>query len=284
MKKLAIYIGVAMIAGFLTTSCDKLSAPYATVKTGGTTDSTSRKVLLEDYTGHKCVNCPEAAISARVMAEASGGRIIIMSVHAGFFADSSATGDFTANYTTAAGNQWNTDFGVTGNPKGMVDRTIFGGERVLGPDMWLDATTDLLALPPDALISITNSYNTTTRELSTTVKSRFLNLLSGKYNVSVCILEDSIISPQKNNNPAVGPVPIIYDYVFMDVLRNAINGNYGEEITASVDTSMVYEKSYNYTLKSNWVPKNCHVLAFVFNAETFEVVQVEDKFIITKSK
>jgi|WetSurMetagenome_2_1015567.scaffolds.fasta_scaffold147917_2 hypothetical protein len=284
MKKLAIYIGVALITGFLTTSCDKLSAPYATVKTGGTTDSTSRKVLLEDYTGQKCVNCPEAAISARVMAEASGGRIIIMSVHAGFFADSSATGDFTANYTTAAGNQWNTDFGVTGNPKGMVDRTLFGGERVLGPDMWLDATTELLALPPDALISITNSYNATSRELSTTVKSRFLKLLSGKYNVSVCILEDSIISPQKNNNPAVGPVPIIYDYVFMDVLRNAINGNYGEEITASVDTNMVYEKSYTYTLKSNWVPKNCHVLAFVFNAETFEVVQVEDKFIIPKSK
>jgi hypothetical protein len=284
MKKLFIYIGVALISGFMITSCDKLDAPYATMKTGGEADSTSRKVLLEDYTGHKCVNCPEAAIAARVMAEASGGRIIIMSVHAGFFADSSATGDFTANYTTTAGNTWNTDFGVTSNPKGMVNRKVYGGERVLGPDMWLNATTELLEIPPDALINITNTYNTSTRELNTTVKTKFLNILAGKYNVSVCILEDSIISPQKNNNPAVGVVPIIYDYVFMDVLRDAVNGNYGEEIAASVDTSQSYEKAYNYTLKSNWVPKNCHVIAFVFNAETFEVVQVEDKFIIPQSK
>jgi hypothetical protein len=284
MKKTIIYIGTALIAGFMLNACDKLDAPYATMKTGGTADSTSRKVLLEDYTGHKCVNCPEAAIAARVMAEASGGRIIIMSVHAGFFADSSATGDFTANYTTAAGNQWNTDFGVNSNPKGMADRTVFGGERVLGPDMWLDATTALLDIPPDALISISNTYNTTSRVLNTTVSTKFINALEGKYNISVCILEDSLISPQKNNNPLVGVVPIIYDYVFMDVLRGAVNGNYGEEITAAADTSLIYQKSYNYTLKSNWVPKNCHVIAFVLNSETMEVVQVEDKFIIPESR
>jgi hypothetical protein len=271
---------MALIAGFLVNSCDKLDAPYASVKSGGTSDSTSRKVLLEDYTGHKCVNCPEAAVSAHVMAEASGGRIIIMSVHAGFFADSSATGDFTANYKTPAGNTWNTDFGIVSNPNGMVNRKEFQGSRILSPDLWVGATTALLDLPPDALISISNSYNSGTREVSTSVSTRFLNLLDGKYNICVCVLEDSIISPQKNNNPAVGDVPIIYNYVFMDVLRGAINGTYGEEITASVDTTSTYRKNYTYALKSNWVPKNCHIIAFVFNQETKEVVQVEDKMVL----
>ena len=42
-------------------SCTKISEPYYTVKSSIYVDTTKRSVLLEDYTGHLCVNCAPAA-------------------------------------------------------------------------------------------------------------------------------------------------------------------------------------------------------------------------------
>src|SRR5512133_2768801 len=98
MKRSIIFLA-GFVALFWMVSCDKLDEPYAVKKTGSDTiTGPVRKVLLEDYTGHKCVNCPKAAMDARVMEEALGGRLILMAVHAGYFAEPASTGEFTADY------------------------------------------------------------------------------------------------------------------------------------------------------------------------------------------
>jgi len=258
-------------------SCDKLDAPYAVIKKGNdTTVEMQRQVLLEDYTGHKCVNCPEAALAARAMEESLNGQLIIIAVHAGFFAEPAATGDFTADYTTAAGDEWNTWFNIVANPNGLVNRTAYNGAVVIGPDLWANAVNEQLALPQEADIAIASNYNASTRLLEVTVGTQFLAQLEGTYNLTVCITEDSLISPQKNNNPDIGyPTPIIYDYVFMDVLRESVNGTWGAELTTAVDTTAAYEKVYTTTLNNAWTPKNCHVVAFVSKADTKTVIQAE---------
>jgi hypothetical protein len=45
--------------------------------------NTNRNVLLEDYTGHRCNNCPAAATIAKNIEAANPNRVFIMSVHAG---------------------------------------------------------------------------------------------------------------------------------------------------------------------------------------------------------
>lgn len=277
-----------MAAGFAAlvwmSSCDKLEAPYAVKKTGGdTTTGMVRKVLLEDYTGHKCVNCPEAAMTAHAIEAANDGRLIIIAVHAGFFSTPAATGDFTADYRTPAGTEWNDDFGITGWPAGLINRSPYDGTTVLYDfGQWGNAIEAQLDLPQEANIVIDNDYNVSTRELTTTINTKFLDLLQGTYAVTVCITEDSLSSPQKNNNINVGPVPIIYDYIFMDMLRTNLNGSWGEDLTASVDSSLTYSKSYSLTLDTAWTAKNCHIVAFVSNTETKEIIQAEKKSILSE--
>ena len=274
---MAIVTGLALAAG--TYSCDKLEAPYAEKKTGGdTTSGMVRKVLLEDYTGHKCVNCPSAAMTAHTIEAASNDRLIIIAVHAGYFATPSETGDFTADYRTSAGTEWNDAFGISGWPAGLINRRPYEGSTVLYDfGQWGNAINAQLALPQEADLVIENDYDASTRDLTTTVSAKFLAILQGTYAVTVCITEDSISSPQKNNDTLVGTVPIIYDYIFMDMLRSNLNGTWGEVLTGSVDTSLTYTRSYSMTLDAAWTAKNCHIVAFVSNTETKEIIQAEKK-------
>jgi hypothetical protein len=277
MKNRTITIILILLSGLFYYSCDKLDAPYATVKKpGGDTTKITQKVLLEDYTGHKCVNCPEASKAAHVLESGYGGKLIVMAVHAGYLAEPSATGEFTADYTTAAGDAWfNTFPGFIGNPLGMVDRQPYLGKVVLGPDQWANAIDSLIIMAPVAGLEISNTLDTVLGELRVQTETKFLAKLAGKYSLTLCILEDSLISAQKNNNPEIDSTPIIHHYVFMDVLRTTITGTWGEELTTVVDTATTYKKDYIFAFDPTWVPKNCSLVGFISNEDTRGIIQAE---------
>ena len=268
---------------FWTVSCDKLDEPFAIKKEGGdTTTAMKRKVLLEDYTGHKCVNCPSAAKAAHAIEAASNGGLIIIAVHAGFFA-TPGSAPFTADYRTAAGNEWNTEFGINAWPAGIINRTPYEGALVLYDyGQWGNAINAQMALPQEANIGISSDYNAGSRELQVTLSTKFLAPLEGTYNLTVCITEDSIVSAQKNSDTLVGTVPVIDNYIFLDMLRANINGTWGEELTSSADTTMTYTKSYSYTLDPAWVAEHCHIVAFVSRTDSKAVIQAEKKAVTTE--
>ncbi|MDP4282340.1 MAG: hypothetical protein Q8867_09360, partial [Bacteroidota bacterium] len=118
-------------AALLLWSCDKVKEPYFTQKGTGTDTSTvNRTVLLEDYTGHKCVNCPTAAVTAHTLEEMYNGNLIILAVHAGYFAIP-GSGNYALDLRSATGEDWYSTFGVTSNPIGMINRIETGGSRML---------------------------------------------------------------------------------------------------------------------------------------------------------
>ncbi len=268
-------------------SCTKIDAPYATAKHGNIKDtvfnwdtvSLARRVMLEDYTGHKCVNCPEAAITARTLAEGYDGRLIVVAVHAGFYAIP-GTGNYALDLRSPASEEWNTDFKFTSYPNGMVNRKDFGSGRVIPFGKWADDVAAVIGLEQEAQMLILNSYDSTSRNLSITVLSRFLEAVSGSYTLTVCILEDGIIGAQKNNNPNIGPTPDWYNYVFDDVMRGAVNGSKGELLTSEVNTSLTDLGRFQVTLGSSWVAPNCRVLAFISKSDSREIIQAETKPVI----
>ncbi|MCX6250086.1 MAG: Omp28 family outer membrane lipoprotein [Bacteroidetes bacterium] len=262
------------VTGFLLFSCDKIKAPYAALKRIDTTSVNVRKVLLEDYTGHTCTNCPTASGIAFTLENTYSGKLIVMAVHAGQTAEPTDP-PFAADYTTSAGDEWYSTFGFFANPLGMVNRHEFSGSRLLTSDLWASSVDSMFTRPLEAIITISNTYDTDGDILTTSVSTKFKKVLTGSYFLNVCITEDSLISAQKNNNPNAGAVPIINNYVFMDVLRTSINGNSGEEITSATDTSRTYTKTYIEPLDPSWVPKNCSVICFVYNSETKEIIQAE---------
>ena len=91
-------------------SCDVIEGPFTEEIIVEECAEKCKKILLEDYTGHKCGNCPRAAEKAEELKEIYGVQLIPIAIHAGFFA-SDFGGNFTTDFTSIAGNEWDTFFG-----------------------------------------------------------------------------------------------------------------------------------------------------------------------------
>jgi hypothetical protein len=275
-----VLIAIPLLA-YLFSSCDKIKEPYATSKHGNIVDTVMewdsvpvKRVLLEDYTGHKCVNCPEATVIAHSLEESYEGKLLVLAVHAGYQA-LPGSGDYAADYRSEAGEAWNIDFGINSiNPQGMVDRKEFDGSRVLPKAKWSDDVAIAMTEAPIVQMMATNTYDTNTHQVQATIYAHFPASQAGSYHITVLVSEDSLISAQKNNNPNVGTTPDIFNYVFMDVLREAINGTYGEVLTTKVDPALTYMGKFSFQLDPSWIAKNCWIYAYVSKSDTREIMNV----------
>ena len=279
MRFRVLYLIIA-VAGVLVISCDKVEAPYA-VEKEITVDTNKRKVLVEDYTGMKCVNCPGATAGAEALVELYKGQVVLMTVHAGYFSEPDASGHYTTDYRVQQGVDWFDDFSLISNPMGMINRTPYNGKQAIGAGSWAEVVSNVVQENEVATIRIETEYTPSKlNHITATIETKFTEKLPGAYSLTVCILEDSIIGWQKNNDPLVGPVPDIENYVFNDMLRAVLNGTYGEQLTASVDTLDVYSKTYLYTLNDAWIAEHLSLVAFVFDETTKEIIQVEKRHLI----
>lgn len=274
IKSIVIVIGI-VIGTVLVPSCDIVEEPYL-VPVGGNDTNTHgenvRKVLLEDYTGQKCPNCPEAAEVAHSLREIYGEQIVIIAVHAGFYSVPDASGDFTADFRTTEGGELNAYFAFPAYPMGMVNRTSYSGSTILLKDSWENAVEAQMELDAQAEIVITNSYNQGTRKLECILETEFAEDLEGNYNICAFIIESGIVSPQLTESGVVA------DYVHNHMLRASMNGTWGDPVgtDGSALGGAILTNTYSYTLPATWNAANCAVVAFVYNATTLEVVQAEE--------
>jgi hypothetical protein len=263
---------------FLFQSCSKVDEPYYTVKTA-IVDTTLRSVLLEDYTGHLCVNCAPAATVAGTLQELYSGEVHVIAVHAGQFArpnPASYPPYLAADYRCAAGNDWfgYSGFNIDGNPKGMVNRRPYQGHISFGTDQWGQAVKAAVVLPKIAIMTAHNTFNPATKLLNTKIEVNFLLGYTGKVNLTVCILEDSIYGGQLNIIPP-DSTPIIKNFRFMHMLRGALTGSFGDEIVTNPVAGALISKSYSFDFgTTTWVPEHCSVIAFISDADTKEVLHV----------
>ena len=284
MKFAKTLLIAVLLVVLLFSSCDKIKAPYALARHGHITDtvvdwrdtvSPIKRILLEDYTGHKCPNCPAAATIAHSQEENYHGKLIVLAVHAGYYAIP-GTGEFAADFRTTAGEEWNTDFLVSAYPSGMIDRKEFNGHRILGSEEWIIDIASIIDQSPDLNMLIHNTYDSVSRTVNSVIYSQFLRSLTGSYNITVCVMEDNMISAQDSASI------IIHNYVFNDVLRGSVNGTYGEILTTSVDPSLTYMGKFSIPITTAWVAKNCWILAFISKSDTKEILQVIKKKVITQ--
>ena len=294
MKFFKIIVFIFSLSLIIFTSCDKIEEPYLK-GVGGAVDTTEcpvpeflhnhnpvKRVLLEDYTGHTCVNCPAATVIAHDLLEAHGEQLVVIAVHAGFFAQP-AGNEFPADYSNEAGTTWDDFFGIStiGNPNGMVDRTGYlSNSNILSPGAWGGRVIEQLAKAPELDIQIINDYDDTERKLCTHVQTEFLIDKSQNLKLCVVLTESGIISSQKNNDSQVGPTPVIENYEHDHMLRGDINSPWGAAISSSeevVEAATNFINSYKMILDDEWVSENCMVVAFVYDTDSYEVLQVMEE-------
>lgn len=290
------YIVLFVLVGVALVGCDVIDAPYKKDTEPPKTDTSKfvRKILIEDFTGFKCPNCPDASDVAKALAENSKykGQVYILAVHAGSFAKPDPIPPFNYDFRTEAANELTKFFGVTQFPNGMVNRVAVEGNRLLGRDDWGSAVDNMVASKADMAIAIENAYNEATRSLTVKVDLEYAKQQEADNYLSVYIVEDSIAQPQIDNRRPPDQQKVL-DYVHNHVFRGTVNGLWwGEQVsTATIGVGSKMTKTYTITLNPEWRAKHCKVLAYVHKydaaytpAETagqkLEILQVEEKEII----
>lgn len=279
MKKISKILALLALSSLTIPSCDIVEEPYLMRVDGGSGPGPGdnvRKVLLEDYTGQKCPNCPEAAEIAHTLKTLYGEQLVLLTVHAGFYSTPDTTGDFTADFRTQQGTELNAYFGFPGYPMGMVNRAEYSGSRILLKDSWESAVAIQTDLGAQAEITITNTYNAGTRKLDCLLETEFLENMDGTYNICAFITESGIISPQQTEQG----VNLTYEH--NHVLRASMNGTWGDVAgnDGQAVTGTKLTNNYSYTLPAGWNADKCTVVTFVYNTSTNEGVQAEEKDIV----
>lgn len=281
MKHYPLFALVLLLA-----SCDKVENPLGegSDNTPPPVDATQRKVLLEEYTGHKCPTCPAAHIVAAQLAATYGDRLIIVSEHVGSLALPEVV-DYTTDFRTPAGNtyfgHWPTDI----IPRGLVDRTPLNNNVVLSKDNWANAINLLIDQPATMKVEFSAfAYDGGTNTVSATVKCTPLTAVDHDLNLTVQLTEDHVIDWQYDGSLGTPNVP---NYDHRHVLRDNLNGTWGEPlVTGSAPANEAITRTFNYHLPEppavNAVitPANCALVAYVWNAQgtanEYRVLQTEE--------
>lgn len=274
----SIVLGFSFLLFF--NSCDKVDPPYKESE-GQEQDTTpKRNFLLEEFTGHLCPNCPQGAKVAEQLKELYGDRLILISIHYLDFAEPQAA-PFNYDFRSATGNQIGDFFLPSFFPTGMVSRTGWTttlNDAVIDKGAWGTRIETIKDIEPIITIEVTTTYDTATHEAGASIECDALMAFSGTYKISAYITEDSIVQAQKTENDVNYPDNIIYNYVHRHVLRGAMNGTWGDTLcTGNIVKDQQFARNYSSALNTAWNYKHCYVVAFVYNADTYEIIQVEEK-------
>lgn len=269
MKVFKIFLSIAIIT-FTLAACDKVEAPY---KEEIVKPDTDKKVLLEDFTGHRCVFCPGAQEIAHELEESYGAdNLIVVAIHAGFLSTPYPNTDYSYDFRTEAGTEYFEYFSIDSPPNGLVDRVNSSGNYVVPPANW--GTIAAQQFDEENVVNIDILPNLNGREIGATINLDFITAVSQQTSLQVWITEDSIINPQ---TVPESQGSIILDYVHNHVLRGAVNGTWGEPLPLDsyvADDTESIEFS-NYQLGDDWVAKQLALIVFLYDQETKKVLQVE---------
>lgn len=262
MKKiLSIFALSAMM--LLSMGCDKIDPdhihkPYEPMPGYKT-------VLIKDFTGVKCKNCPAAAEALHLLQQQLGeDRVLVMSVHAGELAY--PTGKFP-DFRTEEGTLWYNN--NLSNPLFSVDHVALTEGNTLTLAEIDKPVRDGLVAPQLFEIYVFNTYDEATRLL--TVENYFVpdGDGNGKYFATVCLLEDSIVGRQ-----AI-PTGIDTAYVFRNVFRGTLNGVNGTLI--SDGPFYIVDQFDPYTcstvLDSTYNADQCYILTYIYDEASGEIIQ-----------
>ncbi len=220
-------------------------------------ESVKRCILLEDFTGQKCVNCPRGTEVIEQLQGVYGENLIAVGIHSGplgFKGTASILG-----LATDLGDEYYNHWSLEYQPVGLVNRH--------GPVNYTDWTTKVREeMKKNATINM--SLAATLADGKITVKvteKRLLGTFHGK--LQVWVLEDSIVAMQTRHDPIDNDNVTINDkdYVHNHVLRDAVNGQWGQELLLDADAPKTQTYTYDIPSDGKWNPDHLSIVAFVYD-------------------
>ena len=266
----------------LTQGCDYVDDPVAPGDGGNNGgEGVTRRVLIEDLTGHTCNNCPGAARIAADLQEFYGEeQLTVVAVHGGAFSPPvPPIGDdfYDTDFRTPAGTEYNQAFQVMFWPAGMVSRREFEASLVMSEGAWSSAVAEIIGQPSPFELWFDTLFHGSNM-VSTVIKLHITGPVSGDHNLVVYLTEDHVIDWQTDSEATPPDVP---DYDHRHVLRTNLNGTWGVPVISgsAAEGDTITLEYTDFALNPAWNTANCALVAYVRNTATEEIMQVaEQKF------
>jgi len=228
-------------------------------------DNTQKVILVEEFTGHTCRQCPAANTLLENIKATYSGQVISVAIHAGNFAETenNTDGSFGTDFSTPEGESYFTTFGVFANPLAMIGRLPYNNALMIGSANWEPVITNFQTNAPLAKLALTTLYDDSTRTIQVNTQIEWQAAFPENTALQLFLIEDNIVDWQKDDNTDIP------NYTHKHVLRKAINGTWGTPVPAVDSTNY----SHSLMLQEDWDPIQLEVVGFLYNTTSYEVYQ-----------
>lgn len=275
-----LFISLLFLFTTIFYSCDRINENDYLIPVGES-EWKGQRVLIEDFTGMDCPNCPAAATIAENLQGLFPGRVIVLANHV----NRANAGNLCSpdSMTSSVGDEYFSTFftGPMSLPMGMVNRINFSSNKLLDRSKWSDEVIKQMDQIPVFSLELTALYNSNNRLLTINTQTIPLSDLQGEYSMTVLITQNDIIAPQKDKTG------IIKQYIHKHVLRASVTPASGSQLmSGAVEKNVTITKQYTFSVPAKWDKggfvdmNNCSVIAFISNPATSEILQVAESKVI----
>lgn len=239
------------------------------------------RVLVEEFTGASCPNCPAARQKLADLSNANPGRVLVVAIHPfGLPQGAPVHNVGKYDFRTQKGTDLLTTIypDVVGIPVAGIDRVPVNGKLQLLSNVWPSAINTRLLFNPPVNLTLTSTFTESTRTASIKLRIAYTQPVDFGHSVTMAIIEDDLVDAQEKPDSIV-------TYTFKHVFRDFVTPVSGQNIQAEVATKpagYVYEATFKYPVSDAWKPENCHVVAYVHrndptNREILQAVETDLK-------
>ena len=271
MKASYLSLGLLTLA-VLAAGCDNIGEDDRYIKVEKPVIDNPRNLLIMEFTGNTCLNCPTgAAIVEQIKEDETPGRVISVGLHpygsvftepVGSIHAPSRRQDFRTQAATALFDYY--------QPSGFPSAVFNGLKSSMSGTTadWMQRASEALRATSYVTLSAECRYDEATRDLTVDYEVNFLDYINSRLNVTVWLVENKIMGTQTMPD---GKRNMNYEH--NHVLRASLNGDWGETLGESFADGDSTTGSATMTLNEEWVAENCNAVVYVYRDDNKEVEQ-----------
>lgn len=206
-------------------------------------ESGKASVLLTEFTGIGCVNCPKAAAEAERLKQSYGEQLVVVEMHAPSNPFTAAKKEY--DYTCSASDKYYLRYGGTSStslPAGVINGAMTNGAYFTDYQLWGAAVASAAQRTTDTELEITAELSGESLIVSIETEN-----VPSESMLIVWLTEDSLVGPQLMPDGTTNMT-----YLHNHVLRDELYTGYAAP-----------SYSAEYTINEDWVAQNCNIVAFV---------------------
>ncbi len=277
MKIIKYFYSLLFLTGLITlfASCNEWEQEIQLPDTKVT--NSKRVVLIEEFTGASCVNCPAGIAATKAIQDLYPDNVVVIGVHSNFLAQPATKGQVDLRNPDAQAIEAFLGFWLA-KPEAAFNRLYDDAVqsfRYGTPDSWKSIVDIELTKAPQVELLISSQFDDNSRLLKVNLTVKGIIGINEAIHLHCGITESEIIADQLDNFSK------LENFVHAHVLRKMITPIPGEKIADALAPDQLINKEYSFTLPQDsilWKPEHCDVFAYVsLNENKKYILQAAEK-------